>query len=429
MGQGPLHWSANFDEVQDFEAQIRALSGGLGLMSDADFSAAQASLGAPKADKSADLDALAAYVASLSTFAPSPYRNGDGTLTAEGAAGKSVFLANGCGRCHAGAAFSNSAPNNLQNVGTIKPSSGSRLSGPLTGLDTPTLRNLWQTGPYLHDGSAPALPDAVRAHSGVALAEGDLSVLVAYLQQIDGSEPPPPNQLPGVNLTSPANGAVFNLGGSINLAASAADVDGVVTKVEFLVGTTLLNSDTSAPYSFTWTPTGLGAYSITARAYDDRGAVTSAAANITVNSGVASGGLLGSYYGNVSFSGAPLLQRVEAVNFDWGNAAPAAGVPGDLYSVRWVGRVQAPVNGNYYFRTVSDDGVRLWVNGVQRINNWTDHGATTNTSAAITLSGGQWYNVTLEYYERRGKAVMQLQWRTPGTTTYAAIPPAQLSPQ
>jgi hypothetical protein len=91
--------------------------------------------------------------------------------------------------------------------------------------------------------------------------------------------------------------------------------------------------------------------------------------------------------------------------------------------------VQAPATGTFYFRTVSDDGVRLWVNGVQRINNWTDHGAATNTSAAITLSGGQWYNVTLEYYERRGKAVMQFQWRTPSTTTYAAIPPAQLSPQ
>jgi hypothetical protein len=120
---------------------------------------------------------------------------------------------------------------------------------------------------------------------------------------------------------------------------------------------------------------------------------------------------------------------VEAVNFNWANAAPDPAVPADLYSVRWTGRVQAPVTGTYYFRTISDDGVRLWVNETRRINNWTDHGATTNTSAAVTLTGGQWYTVTLEYYERRGKAVMQLQWRTPGTTSYGAIPLAQLSPQ
>ena len=76
MGQGFLHWSNNFDEVQDFEGQIRALAGGTGLMSDADFAAGtrSAPLGTPKAGLSADLDALAAYVASLNAFAPAPAR-------------------------------------------------------------------------------------------------------------------------------------------------------------------------------------------------------------------------------------------------------------------------------------------------------------------------------------------------------------------
>ncbi|MCB0145045.1 MAG: hypothetical protein KDE50_34510, partial [Caldilineaceae bacterium] len=60
MGQGPLHWSENFDEVQDFENQIRNLSGGTGLMSESDFAATQDTLGAPKTGRSADLDALAA---------------------------------------------------------------------------------------------------------------------------------------------------------------------------------------------------------------------------------------------------------------------------------------------------------------------------------------------------------------------------------
>jgi hypothetical protein len=75
--QGLLHWSANFDEVQDFEGQIRTLAGGSGLMSDAQFSTGSRSqpLGDKKAGVSADLDALAAYVGSLNTFAPSPYRN------------------------------------------------------------------------------------------------------------------------------------------------------------------------------------------------------------------------------------------------------------------------------------------------------------------------------------------------------------------
>ena len=40
--QGFLHWSGNFDEVQDFEGQIRTLAGGTGLMADADFTPARA---------------------------------------------------------------------------------------------------------------------------------------------------------------------------------------------------------------------------------------------------------------------------------------------------------------------------------------------------------------------------------------------------
>ena len=56
----------------------------------------------------------------------------------------------------------------LDNVGTIKqPSSGQRLGATLTGIDPPTLRDVWATAPYLHDGSAATLADAVRAHTSI----------------------------------------------------------------------------------------------------------------------------------------------------------------------------------------------------------------------------------------------------------------------
>ncbi|NJK31197.1 MAG: hypothetical protein HC927_01600 [Deltaproteobacteria bacterium] len=72
--QGPIHWSANFDEVQDFEHDIRGPFGGFGLLDDADWSSGTVAttLGDPKAGLSADLDALAAYVESLETYPRSP---------------------------------------------------------------------------------------------------------------------------------------------------------------------------------------------------------------------------------------------------------------------------------------------------------------------------------------------------------------------
>jgi hypothetical protein len=89
-------------------------------------------------------------------------------------------------------------------------------------------------------------------------------------------------------------------------------------------------------------------------------------------------------------------------------------VNADNFSVRWTGRVQAPVTGSYRFTTLSDDGVRLWVNGQLLIDNWTNHAPTTNTSAAISLSAGVKYTITLEYYEKTGGATARLQWSYTG---------------
>jgi YVTN family beta-propeller protein len=187
-GHGRLHWSANFDEVQDFEAQIRSLAGGTGLMPDAAFNAGTRNqpLGDPKASVSADLDRLAAYVGSLNTFDPSPVRLATGALTTDALAGRAVFAAK-CASCHTGTAFSDSDKRVLHDVGTIKPGSGQRLFATLNGIDAPTLRDVWATAPYLHDGSAATLEAAVQAH-GLGLSAADLASVVAFTRQIGAEE-------------------------------------------------------------------------------------------------------------------------------------------------------------------------------------------------------------------------------------------------
>ena len=191
--QGFLHWSNNFDEVQDFEGQIRALSGGTGLMTNAQFNTGTRNqpLGDPKAGVSADLDALAAYVKSLGSFPSSPLRNADGSLTSAANAGKTLFVSKNCSSCHGGAAFTTSGSSNPGDIGTINADSGNRLGGPLTGIDIPTLRDAWATAPYLHRGSAATLSDAIAAHSGMTLTAGELANLAAYVAEIGGQEPAP----------------------------------------------------------------------------------------------------------------------------------------------------------------------------------------------------------------------------------------------
>jgi YVTN family beta-propeller protein len=224
---GTSHWSQNFDEIQDFEGQIRSLSGGSGLMSNVDFNTGTRSepLGDPKAGISPDLDALAAYVASLDEFDESPYRSNGGSLTSQGQAGREIFRRENCASCHSGDDFTDSDTNALHDIGTITAFSGSRLNGPLLGIDTPTLRGVWATAPYLHDGSAATLSDAVSAHNVVSLNSGDMSSLVAYLQQIDANEEsaPAPNNPPDV--TNPGT-QVNEAGLALSLQVAASDADG-----------------------------------------------------------------------------------------------------------------------------------------------------------------------------------------------------------
>lgn len=138
-------------------------------------------------------------------------------------------------------------------------------------------------------------------------------------------------------------------------------------------------------------------------------------------------GLMADYFNNMTLAGPPALTRTDAtVNFDWGTGNPGAPIGNDNFSVRWYGQIQPLYSENYTFKTRSDDGIRLWVNGTQIINNWTDHGPTNNTGT-ITLTAGVKYDIVLEFYENGGGAVSQLSWSS-ASQTNQIIPQSQLFP-
>jgi len=140
------------------------------------------------------------------------------------------------------------------------------------------------------------------------------------------------------------------------------------------------------------------------------------------------GQYLAEYFNNISLNGSPTFTACQSsINYNWGSGGPGNGLANDNFSVRWTGQVEAPVTGNYTFSTVTDDGVRLWVNGVLRIDRWTNNAPTTNTSAPISLIAGMKYSVVMEYYERKGGAVARLRWAYPGQGTQA-IPQPRLFP-
>ena len=92
-----------------------------------------------------------------------------------------------------------------------------------------------------------------------------------------------PNTPPSVAVTNPANNAVLAGPLTINIGASASDVDGNVAKVEFYSSATKLGEDASEPYGFAWLNVGEGTYSVKAVAFDNSSATsTSTVVNVTV---------------------------------------------------------------------------------------------------------------------------------------------------
>ncbi len=86
------------------------------------------------------------------------------------------------------------------------------------------------------------------------------------------------NVAPTVSITAPANNASYSAPASIVISANAADSDGTLAKVDFYRGTTLLGTDTTSPYTYTWSNVAAGSYSLTAKATDNSGGVTTSSA-------------------------------------------------------------------------------------------------------------------------------------------------------
>jgi YVTN family beta-propeller protein len=180
----PLRWSGEWDEAADAEFAIRMDSFGTGLVEGemhCSLDPPDCANQPPHAGVSADLDALAAYINSLE--APlSPGHTKGQPLTEAAQRGETLFNdpALGCAACHPAPLYTD---NLSHDVGTS--TAGERI-GP--AFNTPSLRGLYDSAPYFHDGSAATLYEAVTRpgegnehETGGRLNEAEIQDLIAFL--------------------------------------------------------------------------------------------------------------------------------------------------------------------------------------------------------------------------------------------------------
>jgi hypothetical protein len=195
----PWHWSATLDEAQDVEGTIVTVQHGLGLAPGPD----PALLAAPNAGRSADLDALAAYLTRGLRAPQLPFNAGE-------ASGRALFITQGCGACHSGAQWTRSALPGP--AGTLDPDGDGMVNAVLhevgtlnaadrrgqSGFDPPSLLDAGLTGPYLHDGTLPSLEALIASGHPVPgrarLAPAEAGRLAAFVRSIGPDTLPVPDR-------------------------------------------------------------------------------------------------------------------------------------------------------------------------------------------------------------------------------------------
>lgn len=111
-------------------------------------------------------------------------------------------------------------------------------------------------------------------------------------------------------------------------------------------------------------------------------------------------GLRGEYYDNPDFTGLVATCIDSEINFDWANNLPHPDLKNDgSISIRWEGQIKPQHTEMYAFYINRGYGVRLWVNDIMVINEWTKDIWGMSSFGHIFLVGGQKYNIKLEYYE------------------------------
>ncbi len=138
----------------------------------------------------------------------------------------------------------------------------------------------------------------------------------------------------------------------------------------------------------------------------------------------------GHYFNSQDLSGTEAFNRVDsAINFNWAAGSPDSRIEADTFSVRWNATVNFPTPGQWRFVAGADDGIRLWIDVTQIIDEWhgNPEGFRTYTVDVYALTAGN-HELKVEYFEATGNAGVQVRWEFVGATGVGGTPVAPGTP-
>ncbi len=141
----------------------------------------------------------------------------------------------------------------------------------------------------------------------------------------------------------------------------------------------------------------------------------------------ADNGLVGSYFSNENLTGPVVVQRLDPqIGFNWGAGSPATLLPADRFSACWMGYVQPLVTEDLTLIARTDDGVRVWIDGVMVVNAWAPRSVNDSLYTFPAIADRR-YLIRVEYREQAGVASASLLWQS-ATQPRQVIPSDRLQP-
>jgi hypothetical protein len=198
------------------------------------------------------------------------------------------------------------------------------------------------------------------------------------------------NSAPTVRITSPVANATFTAPATISIVAEASDSDGSISSVEFLANGARIGTRTAAPWTFTWSGVGVGNYSLTARATDNLGAITTSAAvpvTVTASSPTNTDEIV-------------LYARYATIGGGWTVTVDTTAADGarlqnpNLGAAKLTAPLASPTK--YFelpFNAVAGKAYRLWIRGKATSNSWANDSVYVQFDKSVTQSGTPIYRI------------------------------------
>ena len=129
------------------------------------------------------------------------------------------------------------------------------------------------------------------------------------------------------------------------------------------------------------------------------------------------------FFANTTFSGTPKKTDCDsAIDQNWGTGAPASGLPSNYFSVRWTVTRDFGSGGPFAFTASAQDGVRVYLDGVRKIDLWKNVSSTVSTTLNLTIPSGK-HTLRVDHVNWTGTANVKFTYAPRTSATVDKVKP------